>query len=131
MKKQLNEKNIYTLKNQKKGHDIKFSAKGSDIKKYKDELIKTSKLFEKYSFFRSKKEMKNIIFRRSIFARINIKKDEIFTEKNIYTLRPNIGLAANYYPFILGKKSPIIIKKNSVLKKSILSNLKKNNILNT
>jgi len=124
------EKHI-ALKNQKKGHDIKFSAKGSDIKKYKDELIKTSKLFEKYSFFRSKKEMKNIIFRRSIFARINIKKDEIFTEKNIYTLRPNIGLAANYYPFILGKKSPIIIKKNSVLKKSILSNLKKNNILNT
>lgn len=124
------EKHI-ALKNQKKGHDIKFSAKGSDIENYKDELIKTYKLFEKYSFFRSKKEMKNIIFRRSIYARTNIKKGEIFTEKNIYTLRPNIGLGANFYPFILGKKSPIIIKKNNVLKKSILNKFKKNNILNT
>ena len=121
------EKHI-ALKNQKKGHDIKFSAKGSDIKIYKDELVKTSKLFEKCSFIRNKKEMENLIFRRSIYAKKNIEKDDIFTDKNIYNLRPDIGLGANFYPFILGKKSPIIIKKGSVLNKSILKKIKKNSI---
>jgi sialic acid synthase SpsE len=46
--------------------------------------------------------------RRSIYSVSDIKKREKFTKKNIDTLRPNLGISANKYFYVLGKKS----KKN-------------------
>ena len=121
---QVFEKHI-ALKNQKKGHDIKFSIKGKKIADYKNELKKTFELFEKKKFFRSKDEMKNIIFRRSIYAIKNIKKGERFSKKNIKTFRPNLGLSASYYFDIIGKKSPENIKIHNPLKKGLFKNYKR------
>ena len=112
------EKHI-ALQNQKKGHDIEFSAKGEEIKNYKEELEETYKLISKRKFFRSKQELKNKIFRRSIYAIKDIKKNEKFSKNNIKSFRPDVGLSASFYLKILGRKSPIFIKKNNVLKKGL------------
>ncbi len=112
------EKHI-ALQNQKKGHDIEFSAKGEEIKNYKEELEETYKLISKRKFFRSKQELKNKIFRRSIYAIKDIKKNERFSKNNIKSFRPDVGLSASFYLKILGRKSPIFIKKNNVLKKGL------------
>ncbi len=51
-------------------------------------------------------EKKNIyIARKSIVAKTNIKKGEIFTEKNITTKRPGNGISAWYWNNILGMKA--------------------------
>jgi len=113
------EKHI-ALENQTNGHDIKFSVKGKEIKKYKEDLLETQKLILKSKFFRSKQELKNKIFRRSIYAINDISKGEKFTNKNIASFRPDIGLSTSYYPKLIGKKSPINIKKNNVLKKDFM-----------
>jgi sialic acid synthase SpsE len=42
---------------------------------------------------------------------------ERFSEKNISTFRPDIGLSASFYPNIIGKKSLSNLKANDVLKK--------------
>jgi pseudaminic acid synthase len=120
------EKHI-ALQNQNKGHDIKFSAKGVEVARYNKSLNQTFNLFKRKTFFRSKNEMQNSIFRRSIYAIENIKKGQKFTTSNIVTLRPNLGLGANYYPNLLGEKSPINISRNQVLKKKLKNfiNLKK------
>ena len=115
------EKHI-ALQNQKKGHDIEFSAKGDEVKSYVKKIYKISKIISRDYFFRSKNEMKNQIFRRSIYAIQDIKKGEKFTDKNISTFRPNLGLSASYYPNIIGKKSPKSIKANTVLDKNIFKN---------
>ena len=47
--------------------------------------------------------MKNKIFRRSIYAIENIRKGEKFSDKNISTFRPNIGLGASHFPVLIGK----------------------------
>ena len=52
-------------------------------------------------------------YRRSIFASKLIRRGERFTEKNINTLRPFIGLCASNYYKILNKKSKKNISKNS------------------
>ena len=57
----------------------------------------------------------NRFFRRSIFSIQNIKKGEKFTNKNIKTLRPCIGLSASNYENILGKKSLKNIKAGKPL----------------
>ena len=110
------------LNNQKKGFDIKFSARGSEIKKYKDILDKSYKMLGKEYFYRDINEKKNQRFRRSIFAARDIKKGEKFSKKNIKILRPNIGLSPIFYFKILNKKSNKHFKKNDPIKLNIKKN---------
>jgi pseudaminic acid synthase len=42
-------------------------------------------------------------YRRSLYSSTNIKKGEIFTEKNIKSVRPGNGLHTKYYEEIIGK----------------------------
>ena len=114
------EKHI-ALKNQKKGFDIDFSIKGEEIGKYVEDIKNMYQLVNKKKFFRSKEELKNRFFRRSIFSIKDIKKGETFTVRNIKTLRPNIGLNASLYENILGKKSQKNIKCGKPL---LLSSIK-------
>ena len=104
------EKHI-ALENQKKGHDIKFSLKGKNIKKFKEDIVFVNKLFKKNIFFRNKSENASKIFRRSIFAVKDISKGERFSIKNIRRIRPNKGIEPKYYSKLLGKISPQNIKE--------------------
>ena len=54
----------------------------------------------------------------SVASLKDIKKNEIFTEKNIFTIRPGTGFfKVKDYKKILGKKAKRNIKKNVQLKK--------------
>ena len=118
------EKHI-ALQNQTKGHDIKFSAKGKEILNYKKDLVNSFKLLEREEFYRSKSELKNLIYRRSIYAIKNIEKGEKFNKSNVKTFRPNLGLGAESYLELLKQKAPYKIKENTVIKKNILKYFKK------
>ena len=101
---ELVEKHI-ALENQTDGFDIAFSLRGKEIRKFKEDLLKTSRLLGKNEFVRSKNEKYNNKFRRSIFVVKNIKRGERFTNKNIRRIRPGHGLSPIYYNKIIGKKS--------------------------
>ena len=116
------EKHI-ALQNQTKGHDIEFSARGHEIKSYADNLNKINQIISKNYFYRSKNELKNKIFRRSIYAIKNIKKGDKFTINNISNFRPDVGLSASFFPKIIGKISPLNIKINKVLSKNIIKKI--------
>ena len=116
------EKHI-ALQNQKEGLDLDFSLRGKELKAYNNDLRKTFQLISDKSFTRSKNELENKIFRRSVYAIKDIKKGDILSKKNIKTFRPEKGISASYYLDILSKKSPINIKKNYPLPKSILNKL--------
>ena len=101
------EKHI-ALNNQKNGLDIDFSIKGKEIRKFKEDIIKAWKLIGKKKFFRSKNELVNKNFQRSIYTVTKIKKGEKFTKLNIKRIRPGYSLSVDKWKYILGKKS----KKN-------------------
>ena len=117
------EKHI-ALDNQKKGLDIKFSLKGKQIKEFKRKITETYNLLGKNSFFRNKSENNSKIFKRSIFAVMNINKGDKFTKYNIRRIRPGYGIEPIFYEKILDKKSPIKINKNFPLNKKLLKKLK-------
>ena len=94
--------------NSNKGIDSDFSAKGKEIVEYKNSIMDAYKMIESKKFKRSDSEMGNIIFRRSIFALKDLKKGEILQKNSIKNLRPLIGIPANNFAKILGKK----LKKN-------------------
>ena len=112
------------LKNQKSGLDLNFSTKGLELKVFREKIDKAYSLLGKKFFYRTKSELKNIKFRRSIFARKNIEKNEKFCSKNIVRVRPGFGLPPIYYEKLLNKKSPFKIKKGQPLKNIILKKLK-------
>lgn len=96
------------LDGQNDGLDIEFSIKGKEIRKFKEDMLKAWTLLGKNKFFRTRNELKNIKFQRSIYVVKNIKKGEKFSTTNIKRIRPGFSLSANKWGFILGKKS----KKN-------------------
>lgn len=110
------EKHI-ALEKQKTGFDIKFSLKGQEIKKIKDCMNKAHKLLGKKYFYRNKEELKNKVFRRSIYPIQDIKKNEIIKKEFIKIVRPAYGLHPSLYTKIIGKKAKKNIKKFSRLKK--------------
>jgi len=55
---------------------------------------------------------RNIKFRRSLYAKVDIRRNEKITNKNITALRPKIGICASKYFKILGKRSKKNIKAN-------------------
>jgi pseudaminic acid synthase len=114
------EKHI-ALKNQKKGLDLSFSSKGSEFKKYCKKINDLFNFINNKKIGKNKLEFKNKIFKRSIYAIKNIDKGENLTKENIKTYRPDLGLSAVNYLKIIGKKSPIKIKKYSPLPKNFIS----------
>jgi len=103
---------------QKKGLDLEFSLKGDEIKKYRKVLDDTFELVKRNYFYRSKNELSNKKFRRSIFSTTKIKKGETFSKKNIRIIRPSDGLEPKYMFKLLGKKSKKNIKEGQpILKK--------------
>ena len=117
------EKHI-ALDNQKKGLDIKFSLKGKAIKRFREAIDLSYKLLGKETFYRHKSEEKNKIFRRSIFAAKDIKKNEKLTKVNIRRIRPGYGLSPIYYEKLLGKKSPLNLYRGDPINRRLLSKLK-------
>ena len=84
---------------------------GKEIYEYKQNLLKIYELIKNKNFFRSKKELENIKFRRSIFSFKDIKKGEKFSHENIKVVRPSDGLDPKFYEKLIGKKSKFSIKK--------------------
>ncbi len=118
------EKHI-SINHKSKGLDSDFSLKGKDIAEYRNVLDTSFRLNDnKNFFFRSKNELRNKKFKRSIFSLKQINKNEKFTKFNIVKIRPGDGLDARYYSQILNRKSPIKISPESPLNKKLIKLLK-------
>jgi len=105
--------------NSQKSFDFQFSSKGLEIFEYKKNIIEAYKMSKNNKFTRSKSEMANLIFRRSIYANQDIKKGETITKNNVINLRPLLGIPANYLYRILGKKLKKNVKKGRPINNSL------------
>ena len=64
----------------------------------------------------SESEIKNlVIVRKSLVAKQNIKKGELFTEENLTTKRPGIGIDPMNWNKIIGTRSPANFKSDEVI----------------
>ena len=75
-------------------------------------------------FFRNKSENQSLQFRRSIYAVSDIKKGEKFTKKNIRVIRPGFGIHPVYFEKLINKRSPVDIKGETPLSKSLFKKLR-------
>ncbi|TQI70415.1 pseudaminic acid synthase [Gramella sp. Hel_I_59] len=67
-----------------------------------------------YSLTEKQKKGRN--FSRSLYVVENIRKGELFTEKNIRSIRPGYGLHPKYYSSLLGKEAKSNLERGTALK---------------
>jgi len=63
----------------------------------------------------SESEKKSLVFRRSLYVCEDIKAGEQFTEKNVRSIRPGLGLPPKYLDIVLGKTAAKDIKRGTPL----------------
>lgn len=96
-------------------HKISLNKKG--VNNYLRNINKISEyLNTRYSQTKSEKKQKNLYsFRRSIYAKKNIGKGELFSNKNLICLRPYKKDNSKKYFNLLNKKSKLKYKKGDLI----------------
>ena len=95
----------FTLDNEIEGPDHKFSLNPLSFRQMVKNIkeAETAMGEEKKKITAKESEMRTFI-RKSVFSKSNIKKGEELNDKNTILLRPQLGIKANDYFDILGKR---------------------------
>ena len=97
----------------KKTYDSEFSIKPKQLIDLKKKLKQNCEIIGYQEPYLLKDELLKRKYRRSIYAKQNINKGEKFTNKNIISLRPKIGMCSSKYIRLINKLSKRNYKKNS------------------
>lgn len=71
----------------------------------------------------SEKEKSSTVFRRSLFAVKDIRAGDIISADNVRSIRPGYGIKPKYLKSIMGKASPVSIKRGEPLTEELVSAL--------
>ena len=93
--------------------DKDFSMTPDEFKKMVDAIRDTQKLLGEVNYT---PKQGNRDYARSLYVVKDIKKGELFSEKNIKAIRPGLGLHPKYLPQILGKKAKCSLQKGDRMK---------------
>jgi len=105
----------FTLSRHVKTPDSFFSLEPGQFRSLVENIRIAEKSLGRIHYGLTPDEKKNRIFKRSLFAVKDIKKGEVFTEKEIRSIRPAYGLKPKYLGYILGKLAKKNIKKGTPL----------------
>ena len=95
----------FTLDRSKGGVDSNFSLEPKELSNLVSESKSIKSILGLPSFHPTKSESSSLSGRRSLYAIRDIKKGEIFTKKNIKSIRPGRGMKPKYIDKILGLKA--------------------------
>ncbi len=117
------EKHI-TLNRSEGGVDSAFSLEPHELKYLCDATYDAAMAIGKINYQRSDSEIKNKVFRRSVYAVRDIMKGEEFTKENIKVIRPGYGAKPKDYEKLLGNKACNEITKGTSIKANELCKIK-------
>ena len=110
----------FTLSKKIKSPDSKFSSEPLEFANLVSESKTIKSSLGKIKYGPSSNEKKSLIFRRSLYVVQEMKKNEIFTKKNVRSIRPALGLKIINFEKIIGKKASKKIKKGTPLKWNLI-----------
>lgn len=93
----------FTLRRADGGVDSTFSLEPDELRALVVETERAWQALGKISYGASHDEQKSLIFRRSLYAVLNIRAGEPFTNHNVRAIRPGLGLPPKYLERLLGK----------------------------
>ena len=112
----------FTLSRSTPGPDSSFSLEPEEFKAMVQSIRTIEKALGSVNYKITEKESASHVFRRSLFIVEDMKAGEIFTEKNIRSIRPGNGLHPRYLNDIYGKTVNQDIKKGTPLSWDLIKN---------
>lgn len=104
-----------TLSRSMGGPDAAFSLEPDEFKMMVKSVRETEKALGNISYELTEKMKRSRKFARSLFVVKDMSAGEVFTEENVRSIRPGIGLHPKHIKDILGKKAAIDIKRGTPL----------------
>ncbi len=105
----------------KKTFDSEFSINPYQFKQLSIGLKKMHNVFGVNKIFLKNSEKENLKFRRSIFAKKFIQKNQKIQKEDLITFRPKIGICASSFNKVIGKKSKKnILKLQPIYRKDLV-----------
>ncbi len=105
----------FTLRRADGGVDSAFSLEPDELKNLVIESERAFLAMGKVNYCISEKEQKSLQYKRSLYVVEEMQEGDIFTEKNVRSIRPSNGLHTRYYEDILGKKATKSISAGTAL----------------
>ena len=106
----------FTLSRGLETPDSFFSIEPQELKELVKNIRITEKALGKVNYEAAGGEKDSRVFRRSLFVIKDMKAGEVFTEKNLRSIRPGDGLPPKFVKDVFGKKAKQDIKKGTPLK---------------
>ncbi len=110
----------FCLSRQQPGPDTAFSLEPNEFRHMVDSVRMTERALGIVSYEPGEKEQESKKFRRSLFAIETIAKGEVFTEKNVRSIRPADGLPPKEIPNVLGKRAKCAIERGTPLSWTVI-----------
>jgi N-acetylneuraminate synthase len=105
----------FTLDRTKGGPDSAFSLEPQEF----SEMVKAVRTAEHAlgtaHYGPSQEELKSIKFRRSLFVVQDVRRGDLFTEKNVRSIRPGYGLAPKYLTSVIGRRAAVSLQAGTPL----------------
>lgn len=114
----------FTLSRSDPGTDSAFSLEPSEFKAMVREVRVVEKALGDVCYEATPSETSSRVFKRSLFVVKDIQMGELFTEKNIRSIRPGYGLHPRYLNQILGRQAAKNLKFGTPLSWNCIGNRK-------
>ena len=105
----------FTLARKDGGVDSAFSMEPEEFAQLVRECRTAYEALGEISYGSQEQEKASLVFRRSLYVVEDMKKGERFTEKNLRSIRPGLGLPPKYYDVVLGKRASRDVKRGTAL----------------
>lgn len=105
----------FTLARKDGGVDSAFSMEPAEFAQLVRECRTAYEALGEISYGSQEQEKASLVFRRSLYVVEDMKKGERFTEKNLRSIRPGLGLPPKFYDVLLGKRAAQDVKRGTAL----------------
>jgi len=105
-----------TLSRSAKGPDSEFSLEPQEFKAMVDAVRTVEQAIGTPEFQVGEKEKVSRAFRRSLFVVEDVKSGDVFTAKNVRSIRPANGLHTRYLSDVLGQRAACDIERGTALR---------------
>ena len=105
----------FTLSRDIPGPDSAFSLEPGEFKTMVEAIRTAEKALGRVNYEATEKELNSRIFRRSLFVVKDVKANDEFTEENVRSIRPGIGLSPRFLPNVLGRRASRDIARGTPL----------------
>lgn len=103
----------FTLSRQDGGEDSLFSMEPQEFKEMVKQIRNVEKALGKVTYELNQSQIESRIYSRSLFVVKDIKQGEKFTEDNLKSIRPGIGMHTKHWNEVLGRTARCNIKKGT------------------